>query len=48
MFVINKKRIIFLTLATFLPISMFVLQTASNINTNKTVATTTCSPEYVV
>ena len=39
MFVINKKRIIFLTLATFLPIGMFVLQTASNINTNKTVAT---------
>lgn len=39
MFVINKKRIIFLTLAIFLPIGMFVLQTASNINTNKTVAT---------
>ena len=39
MFVINKKRIIFLTLATFLPIGMFVLQTASNINTNKTVVT---------
>lgn len=38
MFVINKKRIIFLTLAIFLPIGMFVLQTASNINTNKTVA----------
>ncbi len=39
MFVINKKRIIFLTLAIFLPIGMFVLQTASNINTNKTFAT---------
>ena len=39
MFVINKKRTIFLTLAIFLPIGMFVLQTASNINTNKTVAT---------
>ena len=48
MFVINKKRIIFLTLAIFLPIGMFVLQTASNINTNKTVATTTYIPEYVV
>ena len=39
MFVINKKRIIFLTLAIFLPIGMFVLQTAGNINTNKTVET---------
>ena len=39
MFVINKKRIIFLTLAIFLPIGMFVLQTASNIKTNKTVTT---------
>ena len=39
MFVINKKRIIFLTLATFLPIGMFMLQTAGNINNNKTVAT---------
>lgn len=39
MFVINKKRIIFLTLAIFLPIGMFVLQTPSNIKTNKTVTT---------
>lgn len=39
MFIINKKRIIFLTLAIFLPIGMFVLQTASNIKTNKTVTT---------
>ena len=39
MFVINKKRIIFLTLAIFQPIGMFVLQTAGNINTNKTVET---------
>ena len=39
MFIINKKRIIFLTLAIFLPIGMFMLQTATNINTSKTVAT---------
>ena len=39
MFVINKKRIIFLTLATFLPIGMFMLQTAGNINISETVAT---------
>ena len=39
MLLINKKRIIFLTLAIFLPIGMFMLQTATNINTSKTVAT---------
>ncbi len=39
MFIINKKRIIFLTLAIFLPIGMFMFQTATNINTSKTVAT---------
>lgn len=38
MFVINKKRIIFLTLATFLPIGMFMLQTSNNL-TNKTIMT---------
>lgn len=38
MFVINKKRIIFLTLATFLPIGMFMLQTANN-SSNKTIMT---------
>lgn len=39
MLLINKKRIIFLTLAIFLPIGMFMFQTATNINTSKTVAT---------
>ena len=39
MFVINKKRIIFLIIATFLPISVFMLQTASNSTNNKTLET---------
>lgn len=38
MFIINKKRIIFLTLAIFLPIGMFMLQTSNNL-TNKTIMT---------
>lgn len=39
MFVLNKKRIIFLTLATFLPIGIFMLQTTVDINADKTIAT---------
>ena len=39
MFMINKKRIIFLIIATFLPISVFMLQTASNSTNNKTLET---------
>lgn len=39
MLIINKKRIIFLTTAIFLPIGIFMFQTANNRVKNKTVAT---------
>ena len=39
MFIINKKRIFFLMLATFLPIGMFLLQTANSQINNRAVAT---------
>ena len=39
MFIINKKRIIFLVIATFLPIGIFALQNTSSLTSNKAVAT---------
>ena len=39
MFIINKKRIFFLILATFLPIGMFMLQTANSKIINEVAAT---------
>lgn len=40
MYILNKKRILFLTIATLLPIGIFAIKTANNnIINNKTLAT---------
>lgn len=44
MLIFNKKRIMFLILATFLPISMFILRTADNNFKNKNVIPTMATP----
>lgn len=44
MLIFSKKRIMFLTLATFLPIGMFMLQTANTNIKNKSVMATMATP----
>ena len=44
MLILNNKRIMFLVLATFLPIGMFILQTANNNIKNKDVIATMATP----